>query len=74
MKTFTTNLIAAVAVGFAALGMAGPANAAPGQDPMGDDAMKMVTAMMNECMHGATPGIPRAVQNDRGVMFYCDRG
>ncbi len=84
MKSFTINAIAAVAMVIGALGLAGAANAAPWgplpqqpgdeQQAEGDDAMMMVSRAMYDCMWGSSPGIPRAVLNDRGVMFTCHRG
>ncbi|WP_141564441.1 hypothetical protein [Mycolicibacterium palauense] len=71
----TIKALVAAAMTVGALGSAGVAGAAPSdsQDQMmqGEDAMMMMTRAMYECMH--TQGVPRAVSNDRGVMFTCDR-
>ncbi|WP_099021745.1 hypothetical protein [Mycolicibacterium palauense] len=75
----TFAALAASALTVAALGFAGPANAEPTPSPdpeqtaTGEDAMMMMTRAMYECMMGDRPGIPRAISNDRGVMFTCDR-
>lgn len=80
MKSFTIGAIAAAAMTVAALGLAGPVQADPAApEPMpaagtvmdGDDAVMMVNRMMYECMYGGTPGVPRAVLQDRGIQFVC---
>jgi hypothetical protein len=87
MKSFTRNSLVAVAIAVAGLGSAGignaaPANPAPVTDPQapmpmvgvltqGEDAMMAISKAMYGCMMREGGGVPRAIANDRGVMFYC---
>ncbi|MBI3215007.1 MAG: hypothetical protein HYZ38_14365 [Mycobacterium sp.] len=87
MKSSTRNAVAAVAftvIGLcsAATGHAAPADPAPVADPQapmpmagvltqGEDAMMAISKAMYGCMMREGGGVPRAIANDRGVMFYC---
>ena len=39
----------------------------------GDAAVMTMMHALGECMYGVTPGVPRAISNDRGVMIFCMR-
>jgi len=78
MNRSSITAFAAAALLGAAVVCPGPASARPAepvpaadQQMDGMDAVMMIDRSMWECMYGANPGIPRAVSNDRGVMFYC---